>query len=41
MSCLSFRSGRAQDIIKQALISDNLQDVIDEIESRHYVSARC
>ena len=28
-------SGRAQDVIKQALVSDNLQDVVRVIEERH------
>jgi len=28
-------SGRAQDVIKEALISDNLQNVVQEIEERH------
>jgi t-SNARE complex subunit (syntaxin) len=28
-------SGKAQDVIKQALISDNLQDVVRTIEERH------
>ncbi len=33
-------SGQANDVIKKALISDNLQDVVRVIEERHLVRHR-
>lgn len=33
-------SGQANDVIKKALISENLQNVVADIEERHQVCAR-